>query len=39
MADKGSKEKKAKKQVQPKSAVAQRGKEEKKETGRGKSRK
>jgi hypothetical protein len=33
-----SKTKAAKKQIQPKSAVASRGKEEKKETGRGKSR-
>jgi hypothetical protein len=37
MADK-SKEKAAKKKIQPKSAVATRGKEERKETGRGKSR-
>jgi hypothetical protein len=34
-----SKAKAAKKKVQPKSEVASRGKEEKKETGRGKSRK
>jgi hypothetical protein len=33
-----SKEKAAKKKIQPKSVVATRGKEERKETGRGKSR-
>jgi hypothetical protein len=33
-----SKSKAAKKKIQPKSVVATRGKEEKKETGRGKSR-